>query len=39
MEDEAIICLYWQRDEGAIRETREKYGNYLGQKNFVFCNS
>ena len=23
MEDEAIICLYWQRDEGAIRETRE----------------
>lgn len=31
MEDEAIICLYWQRDEGAIRETREKYGNYLGR--------
>lgn len=31
MEDEAIVCLYWQRDEGAIRETREKYGNYLGK--------
>ncbi len=29
MEDEAIVRLYWQRDEGAIRETRDKYGNYL----------
>jgi len=31
MEDEAIVRLYWQRDEGAIRETREKYGAYLGK--------
>lgn len=31
MEDEAIVRLYWQRDEGAIRETRDKYGNYLGK--------
>ncbi len=29
MEDEAIIGLYWQRDELAIEETRTKYGGYL----------
>ena len=29
MEDEKIIELYWNRDEGAITATDEKYGNYL----------
>lgn len=27
--DEAIVDLYWQRDEMAIRETDRKYGKYL----------
>ena len=27
--DEAIIALYWNRDEKAIEETARKYGNYL----------
>lgn len=27
MDDERIIALYWQRDEKAILETKEKYGN------------
>lgn len=31
MEDEAIVGLYWQRDETAIRETKEKYGGYLSK--------
>ena len=29
MEDAAIVALYWQRDESAIRETETKYGHYL----------
>mgnify|MGYP002734906121 CR=1 FL=1 len=29
MEDEAIVCLYWQRNESAIRETERKYDRYL----------
>ena len=29
MEDEAIVSLYWDRDERAIRETEEKYDRYL----------
>lgn len=29
MEDQAIVALYWQRDESAIRETQQKYGAYL----------
>ena len=29
MEDRDIIELYWQRDQGAIRETASKYGGYL----------
>lgn len=29
MQDEAIVTLYWQRDESAIRETQDKYGRYL----------
>lgn len=28
MEDAQIIELYWQRDEGAIRETDTKYGAF-----------
>lgn len=29
MEDEAIVSLYWDRDERAIAETEEKYDRYL----------
>ncbi|MBQ2898982.1 MAG: sigma-70 family RNA polymerase sigma factor [Oscillospiraceae bacterium] len=29
MDDEKIIGLYFERDESAIYETAEKYGNYL----------
>lgn len=29
MEDTVIIGLYWDRDERAIRESDQKYGNYL----------
>ena len=29
MEDCDIIELYWQRDQGAIQETADKYGGYL----------
>ena len=29
MEDSRIVELYWQRDESAISETQQKYGNYL----------
>lgn len=28
MEDGQIIELYWQRDEAAVTETQNKYGNY-----------
>ena len=28
MEDEAIVALYWQRDQGAIAATADKYGSY-----------
>jgi len=28
MEDQAIINLYWERDEAAIRETDHKYGRF-----------
>lgn len=28
MEDERIVCLYWERNENAIRETETKYGKY-----------
>ena len=31
MEDEKIIELYWNRDQGAIRHTAEKYGSYCGR--------
>ncbi len=29
MEDEKIVELYWERDEGAIRATQDKYERYL----------
>ena len=29
MEDGAIVALYWERNESAIRETSDKYGRYL----------
>ena len=28
MEDAAIVALFWDRDESAIAETKEKYGSY-----------
>ena len=31
MEDEAIVSLYWQRSESAIRETEIKYDRYLSK--------
>ena len=31
MEDEAIVALYWQRDQEAIRATQGKYGAYLSK--------
>lgn len=29
MEDQKIVELYWQRDNNAIQETKNKYGNFL----------
>ncbi len=29
MEDSAIVALYWERKESAIKETADKYGRYL----------
>ena len=29
MEDGAIVALYWERNESAIKETSDKYGRYL----------
>lgn len=29
MEDGAIVALYWERKESAIKETSDKYGRYL----------
>lgn len=29
MEDKKIVELYWDRNESAISETQQKYGNYL----------
>ena len=28
MDDAAIVTLFWQRDERAIRESEQKYGGY-----------
>jgi RNA polymerase sigma factor (sigma-70 family) len=35
VEDNAIIDLYWKRDESAIAETETKYGRYLTK---IACN-
>lgn len=35
MEDSLIVDLYWKREESAIRETENKYGNYLMK---IACN-
>ena len=32
--DEAIIDLYWDRNESAIARTQEKYGNYCYSISF-----
>jgi RNA polymerase sigma-70 factor (ECF subfamily) len=29
MQDDQIVSLYWEREEAAIAETEQKYGNYL----------
>lgn len=29
MQDENIVALYWERNEGAIEETKNKYEHYL----------
>ena len=39
MEDDQIVSLYWNRDEGAIRETETKYGNYLQKIAFNILNN
>ena len=31
MEDGAIVALYWERKESAIKETSDKYGRYLAK--------
>ena len=31
MQDEAIVGMYWKRDENAIQETERKYGRYLSK--------
>ncbi len=31
LEDQAIINLYWERDEEAIRESERKYGGLCGR--------
>ena len=36
MEDEKIIDLYWNRDQGAIGHTAEKYGSYCGRRKIFF---
>ena len=38
MKDEAIVRLYWDRNEQAIRESASKYGEYCGSiaRNILF---
>lgn len=31
MQDESIVALYWERDEAAIKETKNKYERYLSK--------
>ena len=39
MEDEKIVALYWDRDEGAIRETERKYDRYLTRIAYNILNN
>ncbi len=39
MEDNAIVELYWQRSEAAIRETEEKYDRYLHKIAYNILNN
>ena len=39
MEDEAIIELYWRRDERAVAETRSRYGARLNRLAFGIVQS
>lgn len=39
MEDEAIVSLYWARDERAIAETEEKYDRYLTKIAYNILNN
>ncbi|MBQ7001448.1 MAG: RNA polymerase sigma factor [Oscillospiraceae bacterium] len=39
MEDEKIVALYWDRDEGAIRETERKYDRYLTKIAYNILNN
>ena len=39
MEDEAIVSLYWDRDERAIRETEIKYDRYLTKIAYNILNN
>lgn len=31
MEDDSIIELYWERNQAAILQTQQKYGEYCGR--------
>lgn len=39
MEDEKIVALYWDRDEGAIQETEHKYDRYLTKIAYNILNN
>ena len=39
MEDEAIVSLYWARDERAVAETEEKYDRYLTKIAYNILNN
>ncbi len=39
MEDEKILELYWQREERAIAETKEKYGHYCQTISYNILNN
>lgn len=39
MEDSAIVDLYWQRSDQAIRETEKKYGAYCHRIAYSICGS
>ena len=40
MEDLEIVELYWNRDEAALKETADKYGNYCYSIAFnILCNN